>query len=89
MRAWQVKKYGRPTTALEWVDVPEPIPAPGEILVRTTASVLMHWQASTKKTINAMPESGVKTSAPAGANTSRPRWMVRASSPSGANRACV
>lgn len=40
MRAWQVTRHGRPTTALELTDVPEPIPAPGEILVRTTASVL-------------------------------------------------
>jgi NADPH2:quinone reductase len=40
MRAWQVTKYGRPTEALELVDVPDPTPGPGEILVRTTASVL-------------------------------------------------
>jgi len=40
MRAWQVTSHGRPTEALELVEVAEPIPAPGEILVRTTASVL-------------------------------------------------
>lgn len=40
MRAWQVMRHGRPTEALELVDVPAPIPGPGEILVRTTASVL-------------------------------------------------
>ena len=39
MRAWQVTRYGRPTEALELVDVPEPVPGPGEVLVRTTASV--------------------------------------------------
>ncbi len=40
MRAWQVMAYGRPSEALELRDVPEPVPAAGEILVRTTASVL-------------------------------------------------
>ena len=40
MRAWQVTRYGRPTEALELVDVPDPEPGPGELLVRTTASVL-------------------------------------------------
>ena len=40
MRAWQVTRYGRPTDALELLDVPDPTPGPGEILVRATASVL-------------------------------------------------
>jgi NADPH2:quinone reductase len=40
MRAWQVTKHGRPVEALELVDVPDPAPGPGEVLVRTTASVL-------------------------------------------------
>ncbi len=40
MRAWQVKRYGRPTEALELVELPDPEPGPGELLVRTTASVL-------------------------------------------------
>ena len=40
MRAWQVTRYGRPTEALELVDLPDPEPGPGEILVRATASVL-------------------------------------------------
>ena len=40
MRAWQVTKYGRPSEALELVDVPDPTPDPGEIVVRTSASVL-------------------------------------------------
>jgi NADPH2:quinone reductase len=40
MRAWQVTRYGRPSEALELLDVPEPVPGAGEILVRTTASVL-------------------------------------------------
>ena len=40
MRAWQVTKYGRPTEALELLDIADPTPGPGEILVRTTASVL-------------------------------------------------
>ena len=40
MRAWQVKRYGSPTEALELVDVPDPEPGPGELLVRTSASVL-------------------------------------------------
>src|SRR3954466_709344 len=40
MRAWQVTKYGRPAEALELVDVKEPTPMAGEIVVRTAASVL-------------------------------------------------
>lgn len=40
MRAWQVVRHGRPSEALELVDVTPPEPGPGEILVRTTASVL-------------------------------------------------
>ena len=40
MRAWQVTKYGAPSEALELVDVAEPVPEAGEILVRATASVL-------------------------------------------------
>ena len=40
MRAWQVVRYGAPTDALEQRQVPEPEPGQGEILVRTTASVL-------------------------------------------------
>jgi NADPH2:quinone reductase len=40
MRAWQVTRYGRPSEALELRDVADAAPRPGEILVRTTASVL-------------------------------------------------
>jgi NADPH:quinone reductase len=40
VRAWQVTSYGRPSEALELLDVPVPVPAAGEILVRTAASVL-------------------------------------------------
>src|SRR5258708_35948561 len=40
MRAWQVTSFGRPTEALELREAADPIPAAGEILVRTTASVL-------------------------------------------------
>jgi NADPH:quinone reductase len=40
VRAWQVTRYGRPSEALELLEVSEPVPAAGEILVRTTASVL-------------------------------------------------
>ena len=40
MRAWQVVRHGAPEEALQLVDVPDPHPGPGEILVRTTASVL-------------------------------------------------
>src|ERR671923_284248 len=40
MRAWQVVRHGRPTKALELVEVPDPEPGPGEVLVRATASVL-------------------------------------------------
>jgi len=39
VRAWQVTRYGPPAEALELVEVPAPEPGPGEILVRTTASV--------------------------------------------------
>ncbi|HZP28933.1 MAG TPA: NADPH:quinone oxidoreductase family protein [Acidimicrobiia bacterium] len=40
MKAWQVVRHGAPSEALELVDVDEPVPQVGEILVRTTASVL-------------------------------------------------
>jgi len=40
MRAWQVVRHGAPTQALELREVAEPAPGPGEILVRTAASVL-------------------------------------------------
>jgi len=39
VRAWQVTKHGRPSEALELLDLPDPFPGPGEIQVRTTASV--------------------------------------------------
>src|SRR3954469_18859559 len=39
MRAWQVTRYGRPTDALELVEVAAPVPRPGEVLVRPHASV--------------------------------------------------
>lgn len=40
MRAWQVVRHGKPTEALALREAAEPVPGPGEILVRTTASVL-------------------------------------------------
>lgn len=40
MRAWQVVRHGRPSEALELADVDPPNPGPGQILVRTRASVL-------------------------------------------------
>jgi NADPH2:quinone reductase len=39
VRAWQVVRYGRPTEALELGTIAPPRPGPGEILVRTSASV--------------------------------------------------
>ena len=39
IRAWQVVRYGRPSEALELQTVAAPAPGPGEILVRTAASV--------------------------------------------------
>lgn len=39
MRAWQVSRHGRPTEALALVEVPDPNPGPGEVLIRTSASV--------------------------------------------------
>jgi NADPH2:quinone reductase len=45
MRAWQVTTHGRPTEALELVDIPDPSPGPGEILVRTSTSVLNYNEA--------------------------------------------
>jgi NADPH:quinone reductase len=39
IRAWQVVRHGRPTDALELATVAPPRPGPGEILVRTSASV--------------------------------------------------
>jgi NADPH2:quinone reductase len=40
VRAWQVTSYGRPTEALELLETADPVPGAGEVLVRTTASVL-------------------------------------------------
>jgi NADPH2:quinone reductase len=40
VRAWRVIRFGRPSDALELDEVPDPVPGPGEVLVRTTASVL-------------------------------------------------
>ena len=40
MKAWQVTRHGRPTEALALVDVPDPEPGPGELMVRARASVL-------------------------------------------------
>lgn len=39
MRAWQVVRYGSPSTALELRDIDEPEPGPREVLVRASASV--------------------------------------------------
>lgn len=39
VRAWQVVRHGRPSEALELVTLPPPQPGPGELLVRTAASV--------------------------------------------------
>ncbi|MCU1389009.1 MAG: alcohol dehydrogenase [Ilumatobacteraceae bacterium] len=39
MRAWRVVRYGSPQEALQLEDVPEPVPGPNEVLVRTAASV--------------------------------------------------
>lgn len=40
MKAWQVVGRGSPTDALQLVDVPTPVPRAGELLVRTSATVL-------------------------------------------------
>ncbi|MCR9096425.1 MAG: NADPH:quinone oxidoreductase family protein [bacterium] len=39
MRAWQVVRNGKPSEALELVEVPTPEPGPGEVLVEARASV--------------------------------------------------
>src|ERR1700722_1088806 len=39
IRAWQVTSYGRPSEALELVELAPPSPGPMEILVRTSTSV--------------------------------------------------
>jgi NADPH2:quinone reductase len=39
VRAWQVVRYGRPNEALTLASVPEPEPAPGEVLVQIATSV--------------------------------------------------
>jgi len=39
IRGWQVTSYGRPSDALELVDLAPPTPGPMDILVRTSASV--------------------------------------------------
>lgn len=40
MRAWRVHRSGAPSEALELDDVEEPVAGPGEVIVRTTATVL-------------------------------------------------
>jgi NADPH2:quinone reductase len=40
MRAWRVHRSGSPSEALELDDVEEPVAGPGEVIVRTTATVL-------------------------------------------------
>ena len=37
MRAWRVVRHGEPAEVLEVHEVPVPVPAPGEVLVRTRA----------------------------------------------------
>jgi NADPH2:quinone reductase len=40
VRAWRVHRFGSPSEALELEEVTDPVAGPGEVLVRTTASVL-------------------------------------------------
>lgn len=40
VRAWRVHRFGRPSDSLELDEVDDPVPGPGEVLVRNTASVL-------------------------------------------------
>jgi NADPH2:quinone reductase len=40
MRAWRVVRYGQPSEAMELQDIPTPEPGPGEVRVRTAATVL-------------------------------------------------
>ncbi len=40
MRAWQVYQHGEPATAMRLVEVPEPVPGPGQVLVRVRAVAL-------------------------------------------------
>jgi len=37
MRAWHVTRHGEPEEVLELVDVPDPVPGPGEVLIRVAA----------------------------------------------------
>jgi NADPH2:quinone reductase len=40
MRAWHVVRHGRPSEALELVEVEPPVPGPGQVMIRARASVL-------------------------------------------------
>jgi NADPH:quinone reductase len=38
VKAWQLSRYGEPEDVLELVDVPRPVPGPGQLLVRVLAA---------------------------------------------------
>jgi NADPH:quinone reductase len=38
VKAWQVSRYGEPRDVLELADIPEPVPGPGQVLVRVLAA---------------------------------------------------
>ena len=40
MRAWQVRRHGRPDDVLEWSDRPVPTPGPGRLLVRVASAAV-------------------------------------------------
>ena len=55
VRAWQAAEFGPPTEVLRLVEVPRPVPGPGELLVRLDACGICHTDLHTWRGDHALP----------------------------------